>query len=51
MIKAYTYLLINVCVLYFIWMFTTDAQYVCTGFGHMYNYVLERSSEYTVGVS
>ena len=24
--------------------------YLCTGFGNTYNYVLERSSEYTVGV-
>ena len=26
------------------------AQYLCTGFGNTYNYILERSSEYTVGV-
>ena len=26
------------------------AQYLCTGFGIAYNFVIERSSEYTVGV-
>ena len=26
------------------------AQYLCTGFGNAYNFILERSSEYTVGV-
>ena len=26
------------------------AQYLCTGFGNAYNFVLERSSEYTIGV-
>ena len=29
---------------------TPFAQYLCTGFGNAYNYVLEGSSEYTVGV-
>ena len=27
-----------------------DAQYLCTGFGNAYNFILERSSEYTIGV-
>ena len=28
----------------------SKAQYLCTGFGIAYNFVIERSSEYTVGV-
>ena len=29
---------------------TAVSQYLCTGFGNTFNYELERSSEYTVGV-
>ena len=37
--------------LWILYLGVSFAQFLCAGFGNTYNYVLERSSEYTVGVS